>query len=340
MAGIVNSALRDRRQACGLSQAELAARAGVSRQLVAAAEAGINTPAVDTALALARALGTNVEALFRGAADAPVSVLPGTLPEGARIRVGRVGERLVAAELSDHGAAGATWGSPDGRIEAGQLRVFPRARPAGLVVAGCDPALGVAEALLRDLGPRSLLAVPAPTKAALAALGEDRLHAAVVHGPPGDLPTPPGDVVRWRLARWQVGLGLAAPSSSLEGVLRGRRPLARRDPGAASQQALERAAASLGVEVPDRGPMATGHIDAARLAATLGGAGVTTEAAAAAFGLRFLPLEVHDVEIWLADRWREHPAAVELGNLLASAAFTDRVAAFGGYDLTGCGTLV
>ena len=63
--------LRALRLQAGLTQGELAARAGVSRQLVAAVEAGRNVPAVDAAVALARALGTTVEELFgepRGAA--------------------------------------------------------------------------------------------------------------------------------------------------------------------------------------------------------------------------------------------------------------------------------
>ena len=100
-----NSPLRERRIECGLTQAELAARAGVSRQLVAAVEAGHNTPAVDAALGLARALTTSVEELF---ADTPPDVVPalgGHLPDGAPLRVGRVADQLVAAELADHGIA-------------------------------------------------------------------------------------------------------------------------------------------------------------------------------------------------------------------------------------------
>ncbi len=297
-------------------------------------------PATGAALALARALGTTVEALFAVSAHGPVSALGDRLPESAPVRVGRVGDRIVAAELPDHGTAGAAWAIADGMIEAGELRLFPRAVPAGLVMAGCDPALGVAEELLRGLGPRSLLTVPAATGTALDTLARGRIHAAVVHGPAGRLPEPAQPIVRWRLARWRVGIGLATRRSSLEGVLRSRRPLVQRDRAASSQQALERAADRLHITLPTGGPTSSGHIDAARRAAMLRGAGVTTEAAAAAFGLDFLALEVHDVEIWLAEQWRDEPAMIELGNLLASAAFTERVAAFGGYDLTGCGTRV
>ena len=58
------SGVRECRLSCGMTQAELAARAGVSRQLVAAVEAGRHAPAVDAALGIARALGTTVEDLF------------------------------------------------------------------------------------------------------------------------------------------------------------------------------------------------------------------------------------------------------------------------------------
>jgi DNA-binding XRE family transcriptional regulator len=339
---VTTSALRARRQECGLTQAELAARAGVSRQLVAAVEAGQNTPAVDTAMALAGALATTVENLFTPRPAGVISALGPPLREGAPLRVGRVGDQVVAAELADHGIAGAAWAAPDATLDQNRLRMFPGATPRGLVLAGCDPALGVAEAMLGGLGQSSLLALSAPTDTALAALGRGGVHAAAVHGPQGGLPDPPEPVLRLHLARWQVGLAVAPTlaRTSFEALLRGKGPIVQRDAAAASQQALTRAAVRLGIKVLPSGPSAGGHIEAARLAATLGCAGVTTEAAARAFGLYFLPLEEHAVQIWLARRWLDHPGADALGNVLASGAFTERVAQFGGYDLDGCGSRV
>jgi DNA-binding XRE family transcriptional regulator len=342
MAIVSESALRERRLECGLTQGELAARAGVSRQLVAAVEAGRNTPAVDAALGLARALATTVEELFADTQPEVLAALGDRLRDDVPLRVGRVGDQLVAAELADHGIAGANWAKPDGVLEAGKLRLFPGAAPAGIVVAGCDPALGVAEAMLDGLGPRSLLAISAPTGTALHALKRGRVHAAVVHGIPTELPEPPIPVIRWHLARWQVGLAIAptVPGDTLEAVLHGDAPIAQREPAAASQQAFERASAKAGINEPPPGPQATGHIDAARIAATTNGAAVTTEAAARAFNLRFLALEDHTVEIWLAERWLDRPGANALAELLASTAFTERVANFAGYDLAGCGTRI
>jgi len=336
------TSLRARRLQCGLTQGELAARAGVSRQLVAAVEAGHNRPAVDAALMLAQALATTVEELFAAPAPGVVAALGGRLREGVPLRVGRVADQLVAAELADHGIAGAGWASPDGLVDAGTFQLFPGAVPAGVVIAGCDPALGIAEAMLSGLGPRSLLAISAPTGIALRALTRGHVHAAVVHGAPGELPHPPVPVLRWHLARWQVGVATApgVPAHSLEDLLSGGAPIAQRDSSAASQQAFERAMARAGIAPPRSGPRADGHIEAARFAAAVGGGGVTHEAAARAFQLGFLPLEVHTVEVWLAERWCDHPGAQALMDLLASVAFTDRVAHLGGYELAGCGTRV
>jgi DNA-binding XRE family transcriptional regulator len=342
MAAMSESFLRKRRLECGLTQTELAARAGVSRQLVAAVEAGQNTPAVDAALGLARALATSVEELFAGKPPEIVAALGGRLPDGAPLRIGRVAGRFVAAELADHGIAGASWAKADGVVKAGMLTLFPGATPAGLVLAGCDPALGVAEAMLGGLGPSSMLAISAPTGTALRALEHGGVHAAVVHGLPGELPEPPVPVFRLHLARWQVGLAVSPKlrGHSLEAVLSSNVPVAQRDPAAASQQAFERAAALAGIVPAPSGPRSSGHIEAARIATILQGAAVTTEAAAQAFDLGFLSLEDHTVEVWFAERWFDHPGVDALGNLFASGAFTERVALFGGYDLTRCGNRV
>jgi len=338
----LGAALRERRWQCGLTQTELAARAGVSRQLVAAVEAGRNTPAVDAALRLAGALATTVEELFSARSPAVVTALGGRLRDRAPVRVGRVDDQLVAAELADHGIAGAGWAKPDAISERGRLRLFPGANPAGTVVAGCDPAFGVAERMLEGLGPRSLLALSAPTDSALRALGRGRVHAAVVHGLTDALPSPPVPVRRWHIARWRVGLGVASrvPARSLEGVLSADVPFAQRQAAAASQQAFERARLASGAQQPSAVLTTTGHLEAARLAAALGGAGVTNEAAARAFHLRFLPLEDHTVELWAAERWHDHPGIGALADVLNTAAFTERVGSYGGYDLTHCGELL
>lgn len=58
------SRLKEARTAAGLTQAELADRAGVSRKTVNTVENGIFIPSTVLALSLARALETTVEDLF------------------------------------------------------------------------------------------------------------------------------------------------------------------------------------------------------------------------------------------------------------------------------------
>lgn len=58
------SRLKEMRTAAGLTQAELAERAGVSRKTVNTVENGVFVPSTVLALSLARALGTTVEDLF------------------------------------------------------------------------------------------------------------------------------------------------------------------------------------------------------------------------------------------------------------------------------------
>jgi len=72
-----SNAVRTARQLAGLTQAELAAAAGVSRQTVVAVEAGDYAPSVFLALSLARHLSSTVEALF----DVEREAL-GTTPSG------------------------------------------------------------------------------------------------------------------------------------------------------------------------------------------------------------------------------------------------------------------
>jgi DNA-binding XRE family transcriptional regulator len=340
MAG--QTGVRERRLACGLTQAELAVRAGVSRQLVAAVEGERHAPAVDAALGIARALGTTVEELFMAQRVVVTPALGIPLREGALLRVGRIDDHLVAAELPDHGTVGPVWGKPDGVVEQGQVRLLPGGIPAGFVVAGCDPALGVAEAMLACTGPLSLLTISAPTGRALKALEEGGLHAAAVHGRVNDLPKASVKVARWHLAKWHVGVAFTRhrKSPTLDAVLRTKAPIIQRDPSAASQQTLLRAAKAVGLDVLPAGPHASGHLEAARLAYLTGGTAVTIEAGARAFDLDFIPLEEHVVELWVNERWRDHPGLAALGEILTTAAFVQRVALFGGYDLTQCGDRV
>ena len=257
------------------------------------------------------------------------------------MRVGRVGERLVAAPLGRLVSGETGWAVADGVMRDEGVAMLPGADDSALVVMGCDPALGTLEALLDRSGSRRMVAVEGSSGAAVGALAAGLVHAALVHAPDGALPAPPVPSRRVHMARWRVGVAVdrARRGASLEAIIGGEVPLVQREPLASSQQALLRAARAMGAPAVPPGTIAAGHLDAARRAAIAGCAAVTFEPAARAHGLRFLPLETHAVELWIDERWIEHPSAQALGDLLSSAAFRDRARLMGGYDPDGAGAL-
>jgi DNA-binding XRE family transcriptional regulator len=331
--------LREARTAAGMSQAALAGAAGVSRQAVGAIEAGLHRPSVDAALALARAVGQSVEDLFGAAAGSSDAVLGPPAADGAAVLAARMGDRVV------HAAATAAlafegWPRANAVMEAGRPKPLPGADLDGLVLVGCDPALGLAAALLPSSGARTLIALSGSTGRALAATRAGRAHVALVHGPPRRLPRPPAGTLRLHLARWRVGVASQGRRArSIAELCERRSRVVQRDPDASSQKAFMKAVATEGGRPPG-GPVASGHIEVARRVAQGATAGVTMEPAAITWGLQFAPLEEHVAEVWIDGRWRDHPGAAALADVLGSAAFTSRLALVGGYELTDCGARV
>lgn len=315
----------------GWSQTELAHRAGVTRQLVSAVEAGRHVPNVTAALHLARALDLPVEALF---SQAEPVVLGDDVLGGTPVLVGRVGDRTVSVPAS---CAAESWGVVDGVWDETGVDWFPGGTHAGLVIAGCDPIMGTVAGLAGQTGHR-VLTVHASTGRSVELLADGRVHGVVVHSRAGDLPAPPAPVRRWHVARWQVGLASADVSASLDELVTTGAAVVQREAGAGAQQALVRALRAGGANAPLPGPVGTGHIDVARrVAYGTGEAGVAMEAAAVAFNLGFTPLEEHDVELWLAEQWVGLPAAGAFLESLRSEGLAHQARLLAGYDRTRCG---
>lgn len=326
------SNLKSHRRAAGLTQAQLAKQAGVSRQLVGAVEAGRHLPRVDAGIALAAALGVDVAQLF-AVAPAPRDVLTGAAPAaGTLVRAARVGDSAVTAPMLS-GTGG--WSVADAIVEANSLNQLEAHAP-GLVVAGCEPGLEILERMLREAG-MGALSVMASSAVAIDALAAGRVHAAVVHGPALARYAEAGSTVRFRLGAWQVGLA-ASPDSDPQWfgeAEAGRIAVVQREQGAGVQRTFEERA---GDSVP--GPIVTGHVAAAERAMITGMPAVTIEPAACALGASFEALDVHDVEIWVAEAWaRERFVAAAL-DMIQSPRFQLRLRAVGGYDLSGSGSRV
>jgi DNA-binding XRE family transcriptional regulator/molybdate-binding protein len=336
----MSARIRENREALRWSQADLAERAGVSRQLVGAVEAGRHLPNVGAALALARALGVTVEDLFAEPSRGPVAVLGDELLEaGSPVVVARVGDAVVAVPVEHGVASSERWALADATVSGdGGVSMLAEGVDDGLVIAGCDPALGVLAGLVERSRRHRVVSVHASTGRSIAALAAGRVHGVVVHALAGELPEAPVPVRRWHLARWQVGVasGRSSGVPSVEEIAERRLRVVQRDPGAGTQLAFARALARIGAPASVPGPIGDGHVDVARRVATGAAAGLTMEAAARSYGLGFDPLEEHAVEVWLDERWAALPPATALVDTLHGSALRSRLELIGGYDLSAC----
>jgi putative molybdopterin biosynthesis protein len=359
--------LRLGRQARGLSQQQLAGMAGVTRQAVSAVESGHSDPSLRVALALARALSVTVEELFGPAEPAdPVLARP-IAPagaEGSRVVLAAVGDMFVALPLCADTVARAGFGpaggllaasSPDAaaaRQSSGTMPAAVLVRPIGpprptLVVAGCDPALPLLEAPLAMLDPPvAFVWWPCGSAEALRLAAEGLVHVAGVH--PGGGQTAGFTEIRdgaevVGFASWREGLVVRPDSeiSSLADVARHRLRLVNREPGAQARTLLDRERVRLGVdpaELPGYDSRAAGHLQvAAAVTGRLADAGVSSEPAALAYGLRFIPLAEERFDLVLPAKQSAGREVQALLKVLTSPWLLAQLAALPGYDPASCG---
>ena len=367
--------LRLARQARGLSQQQLAGVAGVTRQAVSAVESGHSDPSLRVALGLARALGMTVEELFGpGDLGDPVLAQPVAAVGGpaSRVALATVGDTFVALPL--HADTAARLGfSPAGGLVAGPSSAPAGVSPGGrdpwnlvpvrpigpprptVVVAGCDPALPLLETPLALLDPPLAFAWwPCGSGEALRLAAAGLVHAAGVHrvGPDGDLGDAadtkdaadiPGGAEAVGFASWREGL-VVRPGTHIGGLddvaARGLR-LVNREPGAQARALLDRERLRFRLdpaELPGYDSRVAGHLQvAAAIAGGLADAGVSSEPAALAYGLDFLPLAAEQFDLLLPAK---HAASREVQGLLkvlTSPWLLAQLASLPGYDAARCG---
>lgn len=366
----VESYLRGRRLAAGLSQADLAARAGLTRQAVNAIEAGHYVPNTVVALRLAAVLGCRVEELFALPGEAPrlEAELVGEVPATDRVRVqlARVGSRLIARPLTGvDGLRAVADGfvtapaASSGRTIPVTLEVDPRLIDSTVVVAGCDPALALVGAhLTRHYPSFRLVWVQAGSLAALGALRRGEVHLAGSHlrdpltgeenVPIVRRELPERRVAVVTLSRWQQGLIVARgnPRGIADGadLLRPDVTVAGREPGSGGRTLLDRLIATAG-GTPEgvRGYTHAypSHLAVAEaVAAGLADTGPGIEAAARAYDLDFIPLQDERFDLVIPVELLGFPPVEALLTVAAGRACRAEVEALGGYDSSAAGTLV
>ena len=368
--------LRRRRRESGLSQQKLADLAGISRQAYAALESGKASPSTEVALRLARALDTKVDLLFfleEGPSETVRADLigPGEETEHAgpqrprRARLFHVGRRLLARPLSGAAAARHSLVDADGVIlpEVGagnQVVIQPfdgdELKTPVLALLGCDPAAAMLEPGLRRYGVR-LVWTEEGSYQALTGLARGEAHVAGCHLKDEDtgeynevwarrvVPFPCTLVT---FAAWQQGLVIAAGNpkgiGSIQHLTAPGVRIVNRPAGSGSRSLLDRLLDGHGISsgaVAGYGDEAAGHLTMARAVASgLADAGVGVQAAAAAFGLEFLPLEAERYDLVIPNHFLDEPGVQTLLDLLRRPGLQRRVEALGGYDASNMGAPV
>lgn len=363
-AGVQNN-IRAARLRAGVSQQDLAAAAGVTRQTISGLESGVSAPSAGVALRLARALECRVEDLF-WLEDAPARVAAEpteTLPPGeTRVALADVGGRWIAHPLVGEqafrtemipcdGLAG-----PDGTV---RLLDDPGPLQRTVAVAGCTPVLSLwARAAERWHPGLRVLWTFANSSRALEALARGQVHAAGLHlydAPTGEFNTPHvrrairhRDVVLVNLGVWEEGL-MVRPGNprgirSVRDLDDPSVRLVNREEGAGARVVLDsalHAAAVSPASICGYDRIASSHEEVAREILTgQADVGVSSGCVAAAFGLDFLPLQEVRYDLALVRDYLDHPAVRQLLGTLDHRWVRSQLRVLGGYNTERTGETV
>lgn len=353
--------VRAARETRGLTQMALAEAAGITRQSLSAIESGRADPSVSSALRLAQALETSVEALFGQAKQPPsfeAELVTTTATEtGTRVAAAMVRGSWVAHPLFGDGAEAA-----DGlvlevkrrgasfRAEVQPLRPLQALRD-NLLVLGCAPALGLLVTRLNLAeGPGHFVWLDRTSTEALDAVVKGRAHVAGVHLPSSAATKERAvaELARITLVHWDAGLvvprgnprGLRSVADLAQEGLR----ICARQAGAGTQRLLEdklREHALDPARVLAGARVASGHFAAANTVA-LGAADVTVamRGAALAHGLDFVPVAEERFDLVLPADLLGAPPLARAIEVMKSANFRRELQALGGYDTRDSGRVI
>jgi len=365
--------LREKRQALGLSQQQLAALTGITRQAVSAVESNQYSPATSVALQLARALRCRVEDLFsiKSGDEIVEGELLDPLPRGTdsvRARVNQVGDRVFVRPLDGAGELVSLSASADGLIlgvDAKSLRVKVKLLKdresvhRQVVIGGCDPAMFVAAKHIGKHSEDNLVPCLMGSSLALNALKRGEVHVAGIHlaeertggwelpnlkPSVGDM-----DFVVVTFAHWEEGIivreGNPKKIRTVGDIAKPTVRLVNRETGSGARRLLDkqmRASAINPKRVKGYDDEVLSHLDvASRIKAGLADAGIGVRAVAAICGLDFVPLQRERYDLVIPKAYYETLAGVRaLLDTIVSKAFRDELEALGGYDTCDTGKIV
>lgn len=368
--------LRSVRTKHGLSQGELAVRAGVTRQAVSAIESNLYLPTTAVALRLASVLSCRVEDLFSlvPTEDIVEGTLIGSLPQAEtsthpiRVKVSSVGKRTIIRPVTDlgeqlsftvpaDGYVTGTFGKQSGTTVRVKLSRDREAIEQEISVAGCDPAIFlVGEHLRRSKDRTTVVGWTMGSMAALQSLQRGEVHVAGMHlfdPVTGESNLPflrrslkgsGYEVVTF--ATWEEGfLVRRGNPKSIRAVADLTEPtvtLINREEGSGARLLLDQRLRSSGVErTPIQGydRIVSSHFEVARaIREHQADVGIGIRSAAQFFGLDFVPLQTARYDLVVAKPYlKSHPTLAHLFETIVSGSFRSEIEALGGYDTSETG---
>ena len=355
----------------GFSQAELAARVGLTRQAIFSIESNQYLPTTAVALRLASVLACRVEDLFTLAEseDTIEGTLVGSLPQQTitstpvRVKVATVGNHTVVRPVVNLGEVLSYTVPADGYLidAAGQtagskVRVrLSRDRQAieqEISVAGCDPAIFLAgEHLRRRRDQTSVVGWSMGSMAALQALQRGEVHVAGLHlldPVTGESNLPflrralkgsGYEVVTF--ATWEEGF-LVRPGNpksirTAADLAESTVTLVNREEGAGARLLLDQRLRAAGIDpgqVRGYDRTVSSHFEVARaIAGHQADVGIGIRSAAQLFGLDFVPLQAARYDLVVPKAYlKSHPTLANLFETIVSRPLRNEIEALGGYD--------
>jgi molybdate-binding protein/DNA-binding XRE family transcriptional regulator len=353
---MLDNDVRAARIRLGWSQEELANRSGISRAGVSAIETGRLVPSTAAALALAAAMGTTVEALFRlpgtrRVAEGEAWAWPPPSPPGRYWRA-EVGGRgwLYPVEVSPMGLV-----PHDGTANEAGREDRDRPDPSRtMVVACCDPAVGLLAAELARQEDLRLLVLPRSSAAALDLLERGLVHGAGIHLAREDEPEGNAPAIREKLGRdrawdllhvagWDEGIAMdpGLGLGSVRDVVAARLRWVLREPGSGAQQCLEELLGPARCRRSVRGsPQAFDHRGVAGAIRGRGAdAGICLRLAGDEAGLRFLSVRREAYDLCLPAGSLDDPRTRALIRVVRSESYRRLLRDLPGYDTARTGEL-
>ncbi len=362
----------------GLSQSELATRAGITRQAISSIESDLYLPTTAVALRLTSVLACRVEDLFSLAPteDMLEGTLIGHLPQAEtgthpiRVKVSTVEKRTIVRPVTDLGEQFSFIVPADGyvtetsskrsgdtiRVKLSQDR---EAIEQEISVAGCDPAIFlVGEHLRRHKDRTTVVGWTMGSMAALQSLQRGEVHVAGMHlfdPVTGESNLPflrrslkgsGYEVVTF--ATWEEGFLVRAGNPlSIRSAADLAEPmvtLMNREEGSGARLLLDqklRTARIQPTQIRGYDRIASTHFEVARaIAERRAEVGIGIRSAAQHFGLDFVPLQVARYDLVVPTPYlKSHPTLMHLFETLVSRPFRDEIEALGGYDTRETGKL-